>query len=377
MEDHATYPATSDSVPSQEQSDSLEDPPLPRLKISPKEEVYKLNDAEVEQLIKLKASNVALFSGRRNSAKLAWRTILKEMGLQGKLSFWQALKKWDNLRNKYNEIKNTPAGASTPAGEWRWFKLMDDALQGRLVGSAKVLSLTSAMNSSEFLPRKRTSKDRMEMWRPAGVDSGQTEYTVSGDDFWGADGSSGVMEMEIDRQEIEQERAQLDSDRIMVDREREVLERERMVLDRERAGIQREQASVERDRASLERARAGVDRERAQLDRRMARLETERAKLERQKLDLRRDSRGKLDLQRDNRGIEKEKERDGDGEKDKMPSGRDVNNSITSSSLKSEKNGESVSPPEKRRKEDLGLDDSQMEKRQKFLDLFEKLIEKF
>lgn len=52
-------------------------------------------------MIQLRATNAAIFTGRRNSAMRGWRAIRKEMGLQGMLSARQLKKKWDNLKEKY------------------------------------------------------------------------------------------------------------------------------------------------------------------------------------------------------------------------------------------------------------------------------------
>lgn len=307
------------------------------------ESTYKITEEELPTFVKLRASNTALFTGRRNSSKLAWRTILKEMGLQGKMSAWQAMKKWDNLKNRYKELKYPPPGVTVPPESWRWYKLMDDAMEGRLEGTAKVLSLTSALSSNddEFLPSKRRgSKRYREIEGDVETAGGGAELLVNPYDLWGSGGVSGetAQEMESDRLEIEQERAQLDSDRVLVDREREVLERERMVLERERAGLQREMATLDRDRASMERERASVERDRAQLDWKMAQLEKERAKLEREKIDLHRD---RVALTKDSTV--------------KTNGGTTVAEEIA----------------------EVELDAEQLERRQRFLDLFEKLIEKF
>lgn len=86
-----------------------------------------MTEEDVKRLIEFRASNEALFTGKRNSAKIAWRyvthlyisnncgrvtlsptpvcllpsTILKGLGLEGKLTSEQIAKKWDNLRTKY------------------------------------------------------------------------------------------------------------------------------------------------------------------------------------------------------------------------------------------------------------------------------------
>ena len=212
-------------------------------------------------------------------------------------------------------------------------------MEGRLDGSAKVLSITSAVtsNDNEFLPSQRPGKRQRCVTGYEDAVGGETELVVNTDDLWG--GASGeTQEFECDRQEIEQERAQLDSDRVLVEKEREVLERERMVMERERAGLQRELAAVDRDRAALERERASVERDRAALDWKTAQLEKENARMEREKLDL---SRDRVAFKKD-------------------------------STVQT--NGGRSAPEEIK---EVELDAEQLERRQRFLDLFEKLIEKF
>ncbi|XP_041935047.1 tax1-binding protein 1 homolog B-like isoform X1 [Alosa sapidissima] len=339
MEDHALYSAPPTPLP----ADSSPSPsPVSVRPMSNTESTYKLSEADLPTFVKLRASNRALFTGRRNSSKLAWRTILKEMGLQGKMSAWQAMKKWDNLKNRYKELKNPPPGVTVPPESWRWFKLMDDAMEGRLEGSAKVLSITSVLtsNDDEFLPSKRPSSKRHRGVEGDEEATGsQPELLLNAYDLWGSGVTGDVaQEMESDRRDIEQERAQLDSDHALMEKEREVLERERMVLERERAGLQRELAALDRDRAALERERASVERDRAQLDWKMAQLEKERAKLEREKIDIHRD---RTTLKKDS----------------------------TAGT-----NGGTSTPEEIK---EVELDAEQLERRQRFLDLFEKLIEKF
>lgn len=91
-----------------------------------------VTEQDTRRLIKLRAANEVLFTGRRNAAKTAWklvgfsmkmnvndkamksdmyyqnslimfvcRAILKELGLLGKVSTYQVAKKWDNLKRRY------------------------------------------------------------------------------------------------------------------------------------------------------------------------------------------------------------------------------------------------------------------------------------
>lgn len=101
-----------------------------------------MTEEDVKRLIEFRASNEALFTGKRNSAKIAWRyvthlyisnncgrvtlslipvcllpsTILKGLGLEGKLTSEQIAKKWDNLRTKYKVgvIQHDPTSGKSP-----------------------------------------------------------------------------------------------------------------------------------------------------------------------------------------------------------------------------------------------------------------------
>ncbi|KAK7891774.1 hypothetical protein WMY93_023737 [Mugilogobius chulae] len=66
---------------------------------------YKMTERDIQQLILLRASNAAIFTGRKNSAMRGWRAIKREMGLHGLMSARQLKKKWDNLNQKY-KVRN-------------------------------------------------------------------------------------------------------------------------------------------------------------------------------------------------------------------------------------------------------------------------------
>uniref|UniRef100_A0A8C6TAA1 Myb/SANT-like DNA-binding domain-containing protein n=1 Tax=Neogobius melanostomus TaxID=47308 RepID=A0A8C6TAA1_9GOBI len=101
---------------------------------------YKMTERDIHQLILLRASNAAIFTGRKNSAMRGWRAIKREMGLQGLVSARQLKKKWDNLNQKYRGIKNPPEGEQPKNPKsWPWYFLMDDAASGRLDNAAKVI----------------------------------------------------------------------------------------------------------------------------------------------------------------------------------------------------------------------------------------------
>lgn len=103
---------------------------------------YKMTDKDIQQMIVLRASNAAIFTGRKNSAMRGWRAIKRELGLQGLISGRRLKKKWDNLIQKYKILKNPPEGVELKnPKDWPWYFLMDDARSGRLKNTAKVIKV--------------------------------------------------------------------------------------------------------------------------------------------------------------------------------------------------------------------------------------------
>ncbi|XP_077098073.1 uncharacterized protein LOC143749468 [Siphateles boraxobius] len=100
--------------------------------VAGEEYTYKWNKEQTTKFIKMRAENDDLFTGAKYSASVAWRTILEKMGLLGKVTAFQAKKKWENLKRKYKDCKcpGTVEGVSgKPTAEtWPWFVLMDEVL---------------------------------------------------------------------------------------------------------------------------------------------------------------------------------------------------------------------------------------------------------
>ncbi|XP_030644892.1 caldesmon [Chanos chanos] len=321
--DHASYVAR---MVSDEATDTNDRP----------EFTYKLSEEELGKFVRLRATNAALFTGRRNAAKMGWRAILREMGLQKKMTTVQAKKKWENLKKKYKELKNPPPGAQVNPTSWRWFKLMDDAVEGRLAESDLSVSMLSVPNDSKVLVGK---KSRERGRRPC---SSEIELLIDGEDTVDSeDPEQGELEMDGDQDDIEQERAMLDGEKLALENERMILEWERMVLFREQAGVERERAALDRDWASLRREKASVERKRAAVERDRAQLEKERVVMEREWEWLEQD-RTVLNRQKG-----------------------DVSEDCPETSEEADKST------------DLDLEPAVLERRQKFLTLFEKLIENF
>ncbi|XP_051977116.1 uncharacterized protein LOC127639243 [Xyrauchen texanus] len=305
--------------------------------------IYKMSNEEFVRFVKLRVTNDALFTGKRNSSTLAYRAILKELGLQREISASQARRKWENLKMKYKELKNPPPGISVNPTNWPWFSLMDDAMEGRLAGSDITVDTSSVGNDSEYRPntinRSRRSK------RVREPDRNEIELFVEEDDMMSEEMGRDRAELDRDRDEMEHERAILESDKAAIEYERMVLEREKMVLDRERAGVERELAALDRDRASLEREKAAVERDRASVEYIRAQLEKERAILDRERAKLERE-----------RAILEHQSGTVKGEQMAIlnDSAEGIDNSLP-----------------------LVMEPASLERRQKFLNLFEKLIENF
>ncbi|KAL7371229.1 hypothetical protein ABVT39_022310 [Epinephelus coioides] len=249
-------------------------------KTRPVEFTYKMTTNEIEEFVKLRVSNNYLFSGRRNTSMWAWRAILKHMGLQNKMTHIQASKKWENMKKRYKDLKNPPDGVKVFPDAWPYFNLMDDAMEGRLEGNAPILKALS--NTCDFIAISRP-KRRKVVTSPVPSLTGGPEIEVS---LNGDEDEEGNQEMDNALQEMEHGRSLMDSERQVMEREKQVMERERQVLQRERAVLEREVAALDRDRASLERERATIEREKAVMERERAAMERDRDAVSRERLAL-------------------------------------------------------------------------------------------
>ncbi|XP_075993288.1 uncharacterized protein LOC142988130 [Genypterus blacodes] len=240
---------------------------------TPTDLTYKMTDQDTRKMIKLRAANEGLFTGRRNAARAAWKAILKELSLQGKVSTHQMAKKWDNLKRRYKDLKYPPAGMESvadSASSWPWFHLMNEAMEGRLTNSAPLLSPVTQDDDQQpdRTPRQRSrpaphSSSSEFAQESFGGDGGSDQCPRTSDP---CDGSLGGLEREWEM--VERERAELEREREMVERDRAAVERERAAVQAERLWLDRERAAVERDRAMVEQERGALGREREVLDQR-------------------------------------------------------------------------------------------------------------
>ncbi|KAG8005591.1 hypothetical protein GBF38_001491 [Nibea albiflora] len=264
-------------------------------KLIPLEYTYKMNSKEIEEFVKLRASNSNLFSGRRNTSMWAWRAILRHMGLQHKMTHGQASKKWENMKNRYKELKNPPDGVKVIPEMWPYFSLMDNAMEGKLEGNTPILKIfPNDKDNSNFLPNSKPKKRKMSTVINSSMTSlaGSPEIEVSlngAEDGLEEVAQDGSQEVDCIMHEVECERDTVGSVTKVMERERQVMERERLVLQRERAVLDREIAALDRDRASLERERATIDREKAVMEREKAMVEKDRDAVCRERLALERE----------------------------------------------------------------------------------------
>ncbi|KAM7367174.1 hypothetical protein PAMP_015098 [Pampus punctatissimus] len=217
------------------------------------------------------------------------------MGLQHKMTYSQASKKWENMKKRYKELKSPPDGVKVFPKSWPHFTLMDDAMEGRLEGKAPILkAFSNDKDNSDFLPISKLKKRRVftVTSSPTTLVAGGSEIEVSlnGNREVGKETlQDGSLEIGRIMQEVEDERNMMDSERQVMEREKWVMERERLVLERERMVLDREVAALDRDRALVERERAMIEKEKAAMERERAMVEKDRDNLSRDRLALERE----------------------------------------------------------------------------------------
>ncbi|XP_047246241.1 uncharacterized protein si:dkeyp-38g8.5 isoform X2 [Girardinichthys multiradiatus] len=217
------------------------------------------------------------------------------MGLHRSMTHRQASKKWENLKKRYKELKNPPEGVKAVPESWPLFSLLNDAMEGRLQGSAPILkALSNNSNNSDFLPAptpKRRRVSSMEVSTAVDHRAGKAEVEVllNGDE----DGSAvaTLQESEEVNDFIQEVDISLDSEPLGSKSEQLLLEREKKnrdiaALDREWALLEREKATMERERGVMERERAVMERERAVIEREKLMLEKDRDALRSERLAL-------------------------------------------------------------------------------------------
>ncbi|XP_030199967.1 TBC1 domain family member 10B-like [Gadus morhua] len=118
---------------------------------------YKWTDVDTAALISWRSTNEGMFTGRRNAAQKGFEEFIKVQGLEGKMEATKIKRKWENLKQKYKELKAPRTGVSTEGGEttaasWKWYGPMDEALGGRPSISPPVLVDSSAQDVAVVSP---------------------------------------------------------------------------------------------------------------------------------------------------------------------------------------------------------------------------------
>uniref|UniRef100_UPI0037E73010 uncharacterized protein n=1 Tax=Semicossyphus pulcher TaxID=241346 RepID=UPI0037E73010 len=403
------------------------------------ENTYRLTDRDIRLMIQLRASNEAIFTGRRNSAMRGWKAIRREMGLQGTMSARQLKKKWDNLKERYRGLKNPPEGMETltQPSSWRWFHLMDEAITGRLAGTATILKpslldededyrppSTPVMLSSEGaafseldvaemgpLEDEGTFGDVLEL---SGVEAcgkveaeNKTEFPPQVISAAGDGGHLRIPESqsrpvinnsqpvfyatllpnytaETNRtppssRDVVREAVEVDRKLAELQSERQALEREQAEFDRELIALEKDRELLSRDMATLERDRTSLDRDRAAVERDRAALERDRAAVERDRVCLDRDraflDRDRAFLERDRVFVERARE---DLERERALWRREREGEAVNGHA-ADMTTEKEVVLQTRFYQSLtaaDLDQDQLETRQRLVSLFQKLVEK-
>lgn len=206
----------------------------------------------------------------------------------------------------HQELKYPPEGVKVFPEVWPHFSLMDDAMEGRLQGTAPILeALPHNSNNSDFLPALVPKKRRVlsvEASSFTDVVASEPEIEVSlngnedGEDEedatvlerceevirvipkveTGSEQQMTTREQLLDQKEkmvLDREMSTLDRERVLLEREHAVMERERAVMERERAVLEREKSMIEKDREALHRERLALDQEKARWERASAQSE--------------------------------------------------------------------------------------------------------
>ncbi|XP_063076586.1 uncharacterized protein LOC134466619 [Engraulis encrasicolus] len=81
---------------------------------------HKWTGEQTRLLIKYRSENEKLFTKSKMAAKMQWQVFVKNAGLEGKVTGVQASKKWENLKQKYKEVRTPKTGSGNENGEYQW-----------------------------------------------------------------------------------------------------------------------------------------------------------------------------------------------------------------------------------------------------------------
>ncbi|XP_044193689.1 uncharacterized protein LOC122971204 [Thunnus albacares] len=130
---------------------------------SQQQSTYKWTDEDTQRLIKWRARNEDKFTGKRNAAMKGFEMFIQEHGLEGKVKAGWAKKKWENLKQKYKEVKAPRTGVNTEGGEataanWKWFDTMDKVIGRRpSITPPNLISSAMALTPDEDVKTRASS----------------------------------------------------------------------------------------------------------------------------------------------------------------------------------------------------------------------------
>ncbi|XP_055069106.2 uncharacterized protein [Misgurnus anguillicaudatus] len=193
------------------------------------EEVSKCNDANTADLIIWRVSNSNLFTGRRNAAIKAFELYVKEKQLEGKVTPAWVRKKWENLKQKYKDLKSLHmVGGDTGITTWKWYAIMDGALSSEITLNPFItpVHISSSAQDSPPVKQRKAEDWVMALREIERLQEERERQTTEREDE--RDRRAAAREDERDRRAAERE---VERDRRAAEREEE---RERLVLERER-----------------------------------------------------------------------------------------------------------------------------------------------
>ncbi|KAK0146100.1 hypothetical protein N1851_014636 [Merluccius polli] len=114
-------------------------------------------DEDTKLFVRWRVANIGMFSGGRTTNPLGYKKFLEERGLVGRVSTTYLKKKWENLKQKYKDLKDPPTGLSTEGGKataasWKWFDLMHEAIGDRPSVTPPVVIATCAQGAVVITP---------------------------------------------------------------------------------------------------------------------------------------------------------------------------------------------------------------------------------
>ncbi|KAL2095496.1 hypothetical protein ACEWY4_010215 [Coilia grayii] len=100
------------------------------------EEQFRWTVKQTLDLIQFWAENEIKFTKKKYASKMLWEKAVKDLGLEGKVTGEKASKKWENLKKRYKDLRQSKSGFGTDGGEttisnWQYYEAMHAVLGGR------------------------------------------------------------------------------------------------------------------------------------------------------------------------------------------------------------------------------------------------------